>query len=66
MLEAFADDPPELIVFENVPRIATRGRHLLNQIGELLRSGEPSAFLKFQWKGKTDPLVVRVSANGSN
>jgi site-specific DNA-cytosine methylase len=37
MLEAFADEPPELIVFENVPRIANRGRHLLNQIGDLLR-----------------------------
>lgn len=38
MLEAWADDPPELIIFENVPRIATRGRHLLDQIGELLRA----------------------------
>ncbi len=38
MLEAFADDPPELIIFENVPRIANRGRHLLDQIGDLLRS----------------------------
>lgn len=38
MLEAFADDPPELIVFENVPRIANRGRPLLDQIGDLLRS----------------------------
>lgn len=38
MLEAFADEPPELIVFENVPRIANRGRHLLDQIGELLRA----------------------------
>ncbi|PKN07903.1 MAG: DNA methyltransferase [Deltaproteobacteria bacterium HGW-Deltaproteobacteria-8] len=41
MLEAWADHddgPPELIVFENVPRIATRGRHLLDQIGALLRS----------------------------
>jgi site-specific DNA-cytosine methylase len=37
MLEAFADDPPELIVFENVPRIATRGRHLLDQIVAMLR-----------------------------
>ncbi len=37
MLEAFADEPPELIVFENVPRIANRGRHLLEQIGDLLR-----------------------------
>ncbi len=36
MLEDFADDPPELIVFENVPRIANRGRHLLDQIGTLL------------------------------
>lgn len=38
MLEAFADEPPELIIFENVPRIASRGRHLLDQIGELLRA----------------------------
>lgn len=38
MLEAFSDDPPELIIFENVPRIANRGRHLLDQIGELLRA----------------------------
>ena len=38
MLEAFAEDPPELILFENVPRIATRGRHLLNQINDLLRA----------------------------
>ncbi len=38
MLEAWADDPPELIVFENVPRIASRGRHLLEQIGGMLES----------------------------
>lgn len=38
MLEAWADDPPELIIFENVPRIATRGRHLLDQIVDLLRA----------------------------
>jgi site-specific DNA-cytosine methylase len=38
MLEAWADDPPELVIFENVPRIATRGRHLLDQIGDLLRA----------------------------
>jgi site-specific DNA-cytosine methylase len=37
MLEAWGDDPPELIVFENVPRIANRGRKLLDQIGALLR-----------------------------
>lgn len=38
MLEAFKDDLPRLIVFENVPRIAKRGRHLLDQICALLRS----------------------------
>ncbi|WP_430436816.1 DNA cytosine methyltransferase [Oceanibaculum nanhaiense] len=37
MLEAWKDDPVDLIVFENVPRIATRGRHLLDRIGALLR-----------------------------
>jgi site-specific DNA-cytosine methylase len=38
MLEAWKDDPVEIILFENVPRIATRGRHLLDQITGLLRS----------------------------
>ncbi len=38
MLEAWADDPPELVVFENVPRLATRGRHLLDQINGMLRA----------------------------
>lgn len=38
MLEAWRDDPPELIIFENVPRIMTRGRHLLDQIVALLRA----------------------------
>ncbi|SEP43323.1 DNA cytosine methyltransferase [Nitrosovibrio sp. Nv6] len=38
MMEAFDNDPPELIVFENVPRIANRGRPLLDQIGQLLRT----------------------------
>lgn len=37
MLEAWADDPPELVLFENVPRISSRGRQLLDQIGALLR-----------------------------
>lgn len=37
MCEAWKDDPVELIVFENVPRIATRGRPLLDQINQLLR-----------------------------
>lgn len=36
MGEAWSDDPVPLIVFENVPRLATRGRHLLDQIGKLL------------------------------
>jgi len=38
MCEAWADDPVELIVFENVPRLKTRGRHLLEQIIQLLQS----------------------------
>ena len=37
MLDAFGDDLPGLIVFENVPRIATRGRHLLDQIVSMLQ-----------------------------
>ncbi len=37
MCEAWKDEPVELIVFENVPRLASRGRHLLDQIGQLLR-----------------------------
>ncbi|WP_313817739.1 DNA cytosine methyltransferase [Cupriavidus sp.] len=36
MCEAWKDDPVELIVFENVPRLATRGRHLLDQIKQIL------------------------------
>lgn len=36
MCEAWKDDPVSLIVFENVPRLATRGRHLLDQINKLL------------------------------
>jgi site-specific DNA-cytosine methylase len=38
MLEAWSDDPPELVLFENVPRLATRGRALLDQITAMLRS----------------------------
>ncbi|WJD60906.1 DNA cytosine methyltransferase [Pseudomonas kurunegalensis] len=34
--EAWRDDPVPLLVFENVPRLASRGRHLLDQIGALL------------------------------
>ncbi|MEH0194537.1 DNA cytosine methyltransferase [Caulobacter sp. CCNWLY153] len=37
-LEAWADDPPEFFVFENVPRIATRGRSLLDEINKMLRA----------------------------
>nr|WP_241509569.1 DNA cytosine methyltransferase [Pseudomonas ovata] len=36
MCEAWKDDPVSLIVFENVPRLASRGRHLLDQINQLL------------------------------
>jgi len=38
MLEAWADDPPELVLFENVPRLATRGRALLDRIVAMLRA----------------------------
>ena len=37
VLEAYKDDPVEMVLFENVPRIATRGRGLLDQITALLR-----------------------------
>lgn len=36
MVEAWKDDPVDLIVFENVPRLASRGRHLLDQINQVL------------------------------
>jgi len=38
VLEAYKDDPPELIIFENVPRIATRGRPLVDDIATLERA----------------------------
>lgn len=38
MLEAWADGPPELVLFENVPRLATRGRALLDRITAMLRT----------------------------
>jgi site-specific DNA-cytosine methylase len=37
MLEAWASDPPEFVVFENVPRIMHRGRQLLDQITGMLQ-----------------------------
>lgn len=37
-LEAFKDDPAELYIFENVPRIMTRGRKLLERISALFRA----------------------------
>ena len=38
MLDAWSDDPPELIVFENVPRISKRGRRLLDRIVAMLHA----------------------------
>lgn len=35
-LEAYQDDPPELILLENVPRITIRGRWLIDQITALM------------------------------
>jgi site-specific DNA-cytosine methylase len=37
-LEAWSDDPPSLIVMENVPRIMSRGREWLDQTEAMLRS----------------------------
>jgi site-specific DNA-cytosine methylase len=37
LLEAYRDDPIPIVLFENVPRIANRGRWLLDQIVALLR-----------------------------
>ncbi|MGO1079938.1 DNA cytosine methyltransferase [Inquilinus sp. CA228] len=37
MLEAWSDDPPDLIIFENVPRIAKRGRPVLDRIHGMAR-----------------------------
>jgi site-specific DNA-cytosine methylase len=36
MLEAWGDDPPELFILENVPRIATRGRETLDDLRHVL------------------------------
>ena len=36
MCEAWGDDPPEFIAFENVPRIGTRGSGLIEQIRTML------------------------------
>ena len=38
MLEAYKDDPIPVVLFENVPRILTRGKWLLDQITALFRS----------------------------
>lgn len=37
-LEAWDDDPPGLVILENVPRITSRGRPLLERIKALLRA----------------------------
>ncbi len=37
-MEAWADNPPSLIIMENVPRIRIRGVDLLEQVYELLRT----------------------------
>lgn len=37
-LDAYKDDPIPILLFENVPRIATRGRWLLDQIIALLHA----------------------------
>lgn len=37
LMEAYKDDPVPIVLFENVPRIANRGRWLLDQICAILR-----------------------------
>lgn len=37
LLEAYKDDPIRILLLENVPGLATKGRHLLDQIYALLR-----------------------------
>lgn len=37
-MEAFKDDPPALVIMENVPRIVQRSRDLLDAVGGILRS----------------------------
>lgn len=39
IMEAYKDGPVPVILFENVPRIMTRGRPLLDQISAVLRGG---------------------------
>lgn len=36
VLETWADNPPELLILENVPRIKQRGRPLLDQVNRIL------------------------------
>jgi site-specific DNA-cytosine methylase len=36
VMEAFADDPPSVVLIENVPRITTRGAALLEQVKRML------------------------------
>lgn len=36
VMEAFADDPPSVVLIENVPRITTRGATLLEQVKRML------------------------------
>ena len=43
MLEAFRDDPPAFVLLENVPRIATRGRPLVDRILRLLAAYDYAA-----------------------
>lgn len=37
-LDAWSDDPPEFFLFENVPRVQTRGRGLLDQVTQLFHA----------------------------
>lgn len=63
-LEAYKDDPVELFIFENVPRIATRGRHSASA-QEI--AGVMGRTLLLAWSGQTfmlssEPVWVRPIA----
>lgn len=58
-LEAWADDLPEYFLLENVPRIATRGAHLVRQIEALLRSAGYATNPTFHDCGELGNLAQR-------
>lgn len=58
-LEAWKDDLPEFFLLENVPRIATRGAHLVRQIEALLRAAGYATNPTFHDCGELGNLAQR-------